>query len=172
MNNESTRSTLGKFMIIASWVIIIGFLAVFFNDKLEKQRNPNQELENTSNSLGQQEVTLIRNRQGHYLATGHINGMKVEFLVDTGASDVAIPASVARRLQLKPESRVVYQTANGSVEGFRTTLDSVELGGIVLRQVPGGINPGMRDNQILLGMSFLKHLELIQKGNTLTIRQP
>ena len=111
------------------------------------------------------------NRAGHYLAPGKINGTTVKFLLDTGATDVAIPEKLAERLQLKKGSRTLSQTANGVVRSYSTVLDRISLGGIELYNIRASIFPGMPSGEVLLGMSFLKHLEMVQKGNTLTLKK-
>lgn len=63
-------------------------------------------------------------------------------------------------------------TANGVVTVYRTRLDSVTLGGIRMEHVEAAINPGMQDDMVLLGMSFMQHLELVQRGEQLTLRVP
>lgn len=159
-------------MIIAAWVLVIGLLALFFNNFLERERNPNRTVLSRVDSDGNTEVVLKRNRYGHYVMTGHINGEAVEFLVDTGASDVSVPGNMAMELGLKRGGPVRYQTANGTVTGFRTHIDRLELGGLVLRNVPASINPAYEDKDILLGMSVLKQLEFTQRGDTLILRIP
>ena len=66
---------------------------------------------------------------------------------------------------------MIYQTANGRTLVFATRLNEVSIGGITLRNVRATINPGYKSDDILLGMSFLKHLEFTQRGDQLTIRQ-
>ena len=169
--NSNPHKSLGKWMTVGAWIIALVFLTLFFDKELEQMRNPNQHIDSMIIEGEVREIVLQRNRGGHYLATGRINGEKVEFLLDTGASDVAIPQGLARRLGLKPGPVIHYRTANGVVQGNRTEIAKVELGDIILNNVTGGINPGMHGEQVLLGMSFLKHIEFIQRGNTLTIRQ-
>ena len=157
-------------MMFAAWIIALGLLTLFFNHKLNEQRNPNQAVFTRVNAAGVQEVVLKRNRFGHYVTSGTVNGVPVEFLLDTGASDVAIPASLADRLGLQRGQPVQYQTANGTVTAWRTHIDSVAIGPMVVNNVPASINPGMRDMEILLGMSVLKHVEFTQRGDTLILR--
>ena len=166
---QDTRR-IGKGMTIAAWIILLVFLTLFFSHKLDQQRNPNQAVFTRLNDAGIQEVVLKRNRFGHYVSNGEVNGQTVEFMLDTGASDVAIPAKLADELGLKRGQPVQYQTANGIVTAYRTTLDSVSIGPMVVRNVPASINPGMQDMEILLGMSVLKHVEFTQRGDTLILR--
>lgn len=117
------------------------------------------------------EVTLYRQRSGHYVTAGMINDHPVEFLVDTGATLVTIPGTIADRAGLSYGAAKTVTTANGEGRGYITMLDSVDVQGLVMQQVPALILPDMNQpQQALLGMSFLEAFELQQKNNTLTIR--
>jgi len=168
---DKQQRGMGKSMIIASWIVLLALLTMLFSHLLDQQHNPNQDLQ--GQSLGQvKEVSLQRNRNGHYIANGSINGVPVVFLLDTGATDVAISTALARRLQLQRGPAIGLQTANGTLTGYATRLRSVRLANIQQQDVQAIINPGMQaEDEVLLGMSFLKHLELIQRGDTLTLRQ-
>ena len=167
----SDQKRLGFFMVLMMWVVVFALLTWFFSDVLDKQMNPNQKVLSKTNSAGITEVELKRNRQGHYVTNGKINGHDVVFMVDTGATDIAVPSKVAERVGLIPGRKSVHQTANGNVVVFSTRLQTVAVGDISLDNVEASINPGMEFNEILLGMSFLKNLEFTQRGNTLTLRQ-
>ncbi len=169
MSHPETRQ-ISLVITTLAWIAALSFGSWLFSGYLDQKDNPNQNLSSQSNG-GDRSVALLRNRQGHYLADGYINGYKVHFLLDTGATLVAIPQSVADKLQLKRMSRGQSITAAGTVNTFGTRLDQIRLGPIVMNDVRASINPHMEGNEILLGMSFLKHLELIQRGNTLTLRQ-
>ncbi len=162
---------LGKGMIYVAWLLVLGLLFMFFNSILEKQHNPNQNITSTSHQNGTNEVILQRNRYGHYVTNGSINGQPVVFLLDTGATRVSIPEQVANRLNLQRGMPLKANTANGIITTYSVTLDSVAMGAIELESVKASINPKMLGDEILLGMTFLKHLELIQRGDTLTLRQ-
>lgn len=158
-------------MIILGWLSVLGLLTLYFSDFLDKQYNPNQELTVTQISGGAEEVRLQRNRYGHYVASGAINNQPVTFLLDTGATHISIPGRVARELGLEAGLRMPVATANGQIEVYSTSLDTVTLGGIELTNVRANINPYMDMDDILLGMSFLKHLNFSQEGDQLIIRQ-
>jgi aspartyl protease family protein len=92
-------------------------------------------------------------------------------MLDTGASDVAIPEDIAREIGLKRGRAMIYQTANGPATVYATRLNEISLGDIHLKNIRATINPNYQSNDILLGMSFLKHLEFTQRGDQLTLRQ-
>ncbi|MCP3866684.1 MAG: TIGR02281 family clan AA aspartic protease [Gammaproteobacteria bacterium] len=158
-------------MFFAAWLLLMGMLALMFDSVLQHQTNPNSDPEGRVSSHGSREVTLLRNRAGHYVATGIINGSRVTFLLDTGATDVAVSEQLATRLGLKRGRESRSRTANGTVRTWRTHLDEVGIGPIRLKDIRASILPSMNGNEVLLGMSFLKQLELVQRGDSLTLRQ-
>ncbi len=144
-------------------------LVWFFEDKLQQQFNPNSQVQSHVDN-GQVTVVLEQNRMGHYVARGKVNGQSVTFLLDTGATLVAIPEGLAQKLGLRKGRQGMSQTANGRVITYRTEIDRLQLGDIQLSNVAASITPGMDGDVILLGMSALKEFELMQKGDTLTLR--
>lgn len=121
-----------------------------------------------SDESGRSMVVIQQDRSGHYLAEGAINGRPVTFLVDTGATDVALPESTARALGLEFGPQVVVMTAAGAVSAWRTRLDSVSIGTITLTNVRATITRSPME-EVLLGMSFLKHFSIRQQGEQLII---
>lgn len=168
---EQQQQKIGKSMVFAMWLVLLALLTLFFDKYLGDQQNPNQQVTQRQTADGSREVVLKQNRYGHYVANGKINGQEVTFLLDTGATDIAIPEKIANRLDLPRGRQVQFQTANGVVRGYSTRLDSVSLGNIRLGDLPASINPHAGHDEILLGMSFLRQLEMNQKDNILTLRQ-
>ncbi len=158
-------------MTFAAWILVLGLLSLFFTRWDDQQENPNRDYSSRVADNGVREINLLRNRYGHYLASGKINGHDVVFLLDTGATSVSIPAAVARRIGLQAGAPQTVSTANGSVTVYSTRLDRLQLGAITQRQVQAHINPHMNGDEVLLGMTVLKHLELVQRGDHLTLRQ-
>ncbi|MBR9827859.1 MAG: TIGR02281 family clan AA aspartic protease, partial [Oceanospirillales bacterium] len=167
---DKTRRTLAKGMHYMTWVVLLVLLTTYFNGFVGERRNPNQHLSLVEGGSG--EVVLNRNRAGHYVAPGRINGQPVTFLLDTGATRVSVPEHLASRLGLARGVEQKTMTANGVISVYATRLDSVQLGGIELRDVPASINPFMPDDTVLLGMSFMQHLELVQRDGQLTLSVP
>jgi aspartyl protease family protein len=100
-----------------------------------------------------------------------VNGVHVRFLVDTGATFVSLPSSLARRLgiDLATAQRGSSQTANGVVTVYRVMLDSVTVNGLTLRNVAGVIHEQAGLDVALLGMSFLNRTEMRRDGQSLTL---
>lgn len=165
------QKRLGGGFLVAGWIAVFGLLAWLFADLLAHDANPNTRPGGQVTASGAREVVLRRNRAGHYVAEGFINGTPATFLLDTGATQVSVPDTVARAAGLERGAPGTAMTAAGPVTVYATRLDSVRLGNIELRQVRGHVNPRMPGNEVLLGMAFLKHLELIQRGDSLTLRQ-
>lgn len=108
---------------------------------------------------------------GHFVTTGAINGASVRFLVDTGATHVAMSSHEARRLGLNylGGERGMTSTANGTVLTYRVKLDSVRVGDITLHTVDGAVLEGTNPSIVLLGMSFLKRVEMQRDGDSMTL---
>jgi aspartyl protease family protein len=155
-------------MLAVAWLIVLGGGWWFFDGWLGRQHNPNQAVQ----TLGDGSAVLERNRSGHYVASGEINGVPVTFLLDTGASDVALSTRLARQLRLPQGVPVTLVTANGQTLGYRTRLDSVRLGGIVLHDVAATFSDGVEADTVLLGMSFLKRLDFSQREGKLILDPP
>lgn len=160
----------GRVMLVLAWGAALLLATRFFADWEQSRFNPNREPVSVVQG-DQVEVHLESNIQGHFVADGLINGRPVSFLLDTGATDVAIPAELAEALDLARGAPVRLQTANGQTTGYRTVLDSLALGDIVLQDVRALIAPGFGGEQVLLGMSALKQLEFTQRAGTLVLRQ-
>ena len=168
---EEQNKQIGKGMIIIAWILIFGMLVWFFGVLEKNKRNPNQSVSTQVLSSGEKEVVLESSAFGHYVASGKINSTEVTFLVDTGASYVSVPESVAKKIGLKKGVQMLVSTANGTVTVYATTLDEVSIGEIKLYDIKADINPHMDGDEILLGMSFLRDLSVTHKGDQMTIRQ-
>ncbi len=165
------QKRMGTTMQALAWLVLLALGVAYFSDFLDRQYNPNQSLQTGYSEGGVREVVLQRNKFGHYVASGEINGQAVTFMLDTGATGVAIPSPVASRLGLRRGAAFPTQTANGMSTSYAATLDSIGVGGIELYDVPAAISPGLQTEEVLLGMSFLKHIEFTQRGDTLILRQ-
>lgn len=120
------------------------------------------------------EVQLWPDAAGMYRTTGSINGRTIDFLVDTGATNVALNANQARRLGIdyRLNGKVgMASTASGMSRYWAVRLDAVRIGDILLRNVDAAILEGNFPTQALLGMSFLGRLEMMREADALRLRQ-
>jgi len=111
---------------------------------------------------------------GMYYTTGFINGHAVNFLVDTGATWIAMNANQARSLGINFRyigKRGAVSTANGVATVYRVNLDKVRVGEIELKNVPAGVLEGDSPSQVLLGNSFLNRVEMQRQGQVMLLKQ-
>ena len=123
---------------------------------------------------GHDDVLIFRNKWGMFKTVGSINGLPVKFLVDTGASSVAMNSAQARRLgvDFRVQGEPIYvSTASDVTQAYQLKLDVVKVGSIQLRNVTAVVMDGAQPTDVLLGMSFLGHLEMINKGDKLILRR-
>ncbi len=118
-------------------------------------------------------VTLYADGRGHFVSDGTINGVAVRFLVDTGATTVAMNSRDAARIGIdyRNAQRLVVSTANGVVEVRGVKLDRVQLGGITLTNVEAVVHNGDSPAIVLIGMSVLNRLEMKRDGGLMTLVQ-
>ncbi|WP_075880659.1 retropepsin-like aspartic protease family protein [Vreelandella massiliensis] len=166
----SQRNGTGLVMMLLFWVLLMATGTWWLHGGLEEMLRPNAHIAQSDSDGGP--VTLKRNRAGHFQAPGFINGKPVTFLLDTGATYVAVPQSLADTLGLEPERSAWFNTANGRVEGNLTQLDEVRLGGIRIENVQGSMGPGMERDTVLLGMSFLNLLAIEMSQGEMVLRLP
>lgn len=157
-------------MLTASLALGLLMLTWFFDGMLARQTNPNTRPTTQMLTNGVLELELQRNRQGHYVLSGLINGAPATLLLDTGATDVVISADLASRAALTRGIATQAMTANGVVTVYNTRISELQMGDIRLYDVRASINPAMQGDMVLLGMSALRHIEFTQRGDTLTLR--
>jgi aspartyl protease family protein len=117
-------------------------------------------------------VTLTADGQGHFLTQGSVNGKPMRFLVDTGATFIALGAADAARAGIDPQQGTpgTTMTANGPTRVWKVKLSNVKLGGISLSDVDATVHE--QDMPFaLLGMSFLNRMEINRDGQTMTLKQ-
>jgi len=119
------------------------------------------------------EVKIYRNARGAYTRAGSINGRTVDFMVDTGATAIALSATEARRLGIAYRldgDPVQVTTASGVARGHRVSLDRVTVGDISLRNVEALVIAGDLPEQVLLGMTFLNRVDMRQEGAEMVLK--
>jgi aspartyl protease family protein len=116
-------------------------------------------------------VVLNADARGHFVADVQINGAPVRFIVDTGATVISIPVSEARRMALdfRKGQMVVMNTANGTTPAYRIKLDTVRVGDVSVNNVDAVVMEAASLQSALLGMSFLKRMDMKREGDTMTL---
>jgi len=110
---------------------------------------------------------------GMYFTTGSVNGYSVDFLVDTGASAIALNAATAKRLDLDylNGQKIGVKTASGVEAAYQVTLDNVQIGGIKLHNIRAMVLDGPEPERALLGMTFLGQLDMHQTGKRMVLKK-
>ena len=148
---------------MGTWFLIFVGLIVAYGlwDDVRSEFSTNRAM------ISETEITVPRQRDGHFYLTLEVNDVPVDFVVDTGATDVVLSAADARRVGLAPEDLAFFgqaMTANGPVDIARVTLNSVELGEFRDERVRASVNGGDM-NISLLGMSYLNLFDTLQIQN-------
>lgn len=158
---------LGKVMVISAWVLALLLLMLFFD------RWSSSHYANTNPKVvtinGEEKTVLQRNYQNQYLVKGSINGKPVVFLLDTGASDVVVSSKLAKELNLIHGPQAIAGTAGEDITVFQTRIKELIIGNIVLHNVGASINPSMKREEVLLGMTALKKITFHQEGDQLIL---
>ncbi|MGB5854774.1 MAG: retropepsin-like aspartic protease [Oceanisphaera sp.] len=175
-DDAKVQRRLGLVMWLLAWGLALALLTWYFLQKQAQDYNPNQQVQTLdvqtsgTQAPSTQTIVLKQNRQGHYVASGEINSKPVVFLLDTGASLVAIPEGLVDELDLVTGQQISLNTAAGTVTGYRTRVKSLSLGPFTLYDLDAVIMPA-DSNEILLGMNVLRQFELTQRGSKMTIRR-
>ena len=151
MHDKELPSTL-KLVII--WLLIFGALALGWQ-AFEHQRQQSQF------KIDGAHIELKRGPDGHFHWPGHINGVAVDFLVDTGATSTAVPKALAEQAGLQPERQVRSDTAGGVVRGYVARADLSLKGGVSAERLPVTVLPALSGP--LLGMDVLSKLHFRQE---------
>lgn len=125
-------------------------------------------------SKGKGNAVLYPARGGHFFADGQINGVSVRFMVDTGATVVAMNSITANRIGIdyvRNGQPGVASTPAGYVRTYNVMLNNVQVGGITLYNVQGSIIEGSDPRETLLGMSFLGQLDMKRDGEKMELTE-
>ena len=166
-------------MIFAAFIAGLGTLMAQMADKmtpaLAHNASPKAALAETVAQAGSRSLRIPPDARGHFETEGRIDGQRIGFMVDTGASVIALNEKSAARFGLRP-SRNDYNanvsTANGTIKAARTRLAMVEIGDIVVRDVDAMVLPDEALSENLLGLSFLAKLKRFEYANgTMVLEQ-
>lgn len=150
------------FKVVTVWLLV--GLAVFLAVQWWQHRAMQARF-----TAGEDVIEIRRGPDGHYHWPGRVNDREVDFLIDTGATGTAIPASLARALRLEAVGTVESSTANGVVTGEIVLADIALRGGLTARRLRVAALPGLDDDRPLLGMDLLGRLHWQQVDGVLKI---
>jgi aspartyl protease family protein len=122
----------------------------------------------TTAPAGNRSISIPSDSRGHFQTEGRIDGQRLGFMVDTGASVIALNETSAARFGLRPsrgDYNTAVTTANGTIKGARTRLAMVDVGGLVVRDVDAMVLPDEALSENLLGLSFLSKLKRFEYAN-------
>jgi aspartyl protease family protein len=161
-------------LIFAAALLVIGTYAARFADHAVAV-NPSSQPAATKPAYEPREpatsgrsLMIEANRQGHFQVEARIDGRRIDFMVDTGASTVALRESDAAQVGIRPlpvDYTATVSTANGKVRAAPTKLERIEVGGITIYDVPAIV---LLDDALgvnLLGVSFLSRLKRYEYAN-------
>ena len=154
----------GVFSMVLLWLVIGGGLYMLVQGFVPGFRPVRVSADQANEAL------LSPDRSGNYSMPGAINGVPVTFMVDTGASTVAISAAMADRMGLEGCMGVASQTANGRAVGCMALAREVRFGPFTAHDVRVAVLPNMPPDTALLGMNVLSRLQIIQQGGRLVLR--
>jgi aspartyl protease family protein len=160
-------------MIIAAFLVGLGTIMAQVADKMTASpalasNGPRKAPVEMPAQTGGRSLSIPRDARGHFLTEGRIDGQRIGFMVDTGASVVALNEKSAARFGFRPsrgDYNATVQTANGTIKAARTRLAMVDLGGIVVRDVDAMVLPDEALSENLLGLSFLSKLKRFEFAN-------
>ena len=169
-----------QIVIFAAFLFFIGGVVAHYADKTGKASAPATLTASAvtppppAPSAGSRSIVVARDGRGHFQVDARVDGRRMDFVVDTGASHIALRESTAARLGIHPTPRdytIKTSTANGVVAAAPVRLNMVEVGGIVVRDVTGFVLPDQALGENLLGMSFLSRVKWSHDRGKLTIEQ-
>ena len=145
--------------------------ATFLIDGQKKTLKLGQHHGGPASASSAQSATLTANAQGHFMAEGQINGGSIRFLLDTGATQVALSSADANRLGIdyRKGQPGLMGTANGTAMAYKVTLNTVRVGDIVVNNVEAAVLEGNQIPFALLGMSFLNRMEMKREGQVMVL---
>ena len=117
---------------------------------------------------GSRSISIPRDARGHFQTEGRIDGQRIGFMVDTGASMIALNETSAARFGLRPsrgDYNATVTTANGTIKAARTRIAMVDVGGLIVRDVDAMVLPDEALSENLLGLSFLSKLRRFEYAN-------
>ena len=151
-------------MFVLAWVMVFALLFVFFHFQQQSTMTRAEEIKHGK-------LILTADRQGHYRVKGQINQVPVDFLVDTGATMVAISKSLANKMNLTGRYPLSINTAAGTTNGYLTRINNLSFGEFQFDNVKAVIIEKSEDDMALLGMNVLSEFKIYQEDNQLVLER-
>ena len=116
-------------------------------------------------------VSLYADQAGHFFGNLSINGASLKYVVDTGATTVALNSGDAKfaKIDYEKGERIIMSTANGEVSAYLVKLNTLKIGTIILNNVEATVNEGGSPSVVLLGMTALNHLDMKRDNSIMTL---
>jgi aspartyl protease family protein len=160
-------------MILAAVLVGLGTYMAQMADKISPapasaSPSPKKADTETVAQASGRSLNIPPDARGHFQTDGRIEGQRISFMIDTGASLVALNEKSAARFGLRPsrsDYNAIVSTANGTIKAARTRLAMIDLGGLVVRDVDALVLPDEALSENLLGLSFLSKLKRFQYAN-------
>jgi aspartyl protease family protein len=157
-------------MILAAFLIGAGTLMAQMADKMTPATPASAmtSAKSSAEQAGVRSISIPRDARGHFQTDGRIDGQRIDFMVDTGASVIALNEKSAARFGLRPtpsDYKMTVSTANGTIKAARTRLAMVDIGGLIVRDVDAMVLPDEALSENLLGLSFLSKLKRFEYAN-------
>jgi len=160
-------------MILAAVLVGLGTYMAQMADKISPapasaSPSPKKADTETVAQASGRSLNIPPDARGHFQTDGRIEGQRISFMIDTGASLVALNEKSAARFGLRPsrsDYNAIVSTANGTIKAARARLAMIELGGLVVRDVDAVVLPDEALSENLLGLSFLSKLKRFEYAN-------
>ena len=125
----------------------------------------------TSGPANNSPVSLYADQAGHFFGNLSINGASLKYVVDTGATTVALNSGDAKfaKIDYEKGERILMSTANGDVNAYLVKLNTLKIGTIILNNVEATVNEGGSPSVVLLGMTALNHLDMKRENSIMTL---
>jgi aspartyl protease family protein len=163
-------------MIFAAVMVALGTFMAQMADKMTPAQasttsRPAASVATTTPASGRT-LNIPHDARGHFATEGRINGQRIGFMVDTGASVIALNETSAAQFGFRPspgDYTAKVTTANGSIKAARTRIAMVDVGGLVVRDVDAMVLPDEALSENLLGLSFLSKLKRFEYANGMMV---
>jgi len=157
-------------MILAAFLVGAGTLMAQMADKMTPATPASAmtSAKSSAEQAGVRSISIPRDARGHFQTDGRIDGQRIDFMVDTGASVVALNEKSAARFGLRPsrgDYNATVNTANGTIKAAPTRIAMMDVGGLIVRDVEALVLPDEALAENLLGLSFLSRLKRFEYAN-------